>query len=151
MVAGASLTRIVSGGAEKVQDGARKLVMEKMQGANGARSRAGTEGTGGRSGGWERGPRTRVVFPLCATGLALPGIRYGSLPRRVMLSATVILGLWMDPYGAVGIGRLGPWGRGGRRGQFLKTASRHGRRRRTTATWDSRTLMTYGTCSRSER
>jgi hypothetical protein len=78
---------------------------------------------------------TRVAFPLCAAGLAMVGIRYGTVPRWALLAATGTLGLCMVIYGAIGIGHVSPWGLWWLLGGvlFLATVWRHGLRRRITA------------------
>lgn len=53
---------------------------------------------------------TQAPFLLCAAGLALVRVRYGTIPRRALRAATGILGLGMALYGAVGLAYASPWG-----------------------------------------
>ena len=53
---------------------------------------------------------TQVPFLLCAAGLALVRVRYGTVPRRALRAATGILGLGMSLYGVLGLVYASPWG-----------------------------------------
>lgn len=53
---------------------------------------------------------TQAPFLLCAAGLALVRVRYGTIPRRALLATTGILGLGMSLYGVIGLAYASPWG-----------------------------------------
>jgi hypothetical protein len=77
----------------------------------------------------------QAPFLLCAFGLALVRVRYGTGPRRALLTATVTLSLGMSLYGALGLAYLSLWGAwwlvGG--ALFLAAALGHVLRRRALA------------------
>lgn len=53
---------------------------------------------------------TQVPFLLCAAGLALVRLRYGTVPRRALRAVTGLLGLGMLLYGLFGLAHASPWG-----------------------------------------